>query len=60
MATESFKNCFLSFSTSYVLTTIVIIYILKIIDSLSNYIFINVYYNPILGILRGKIYYYKI
>jgi len=54
VGTKCFKNR-LSFSTSYVLTTIVIIYILNIIDSLGNYIFINIYYSPILGISRSKI-----
>jgi hypothetical protein len=37
----------LSFSTSYVLTIVVIIYIFNVIDSLGNYIFINIYYSPI-------------
>ena len=39
---------------SYVPTTVVIIYILDVIDSLGNYIFINIYYDYISMILRGE------
>jgi hypothetical protein len=38
---------------SYVLTIIVIIYILNIINSLSIYIFSYIFYSPISIILRG-------
>jgi len=55
VVTKCFKNRFLSFSTSYILTTTFIIYILNIMDSLGNYVFINIQYNPILRMLRGKI-----
>jgi hypothetical protein len=37
--------------------TIVIIYILNIMDSLGNCIFINIYHSPILRLLRGEMYY---
>ena len=50
---------FLSLFASYVLATIVIIYLLNIIDSLSNYISINTYISPISRVLRGEIYRYK-
>jgi len=53
---KCFKNRILCISTSYILTIIVIIYMFNVIDSLGNYIFINIYYNPILRILRGEIY----
>jgi hypothetical protein len=52
---ECFKNQILCISTSDVLTTTVIIYIFDVMDSLGNYIFINIYYNPISRILRGEI-----
>jgi len=50
-----FKNRILCISTSYIPTIIVIIYMFNVIDSLGNYIFINIYYNPISRILRGEI-----
>ena len=53
---KCFKNRFLSFPTSYVLTPTVIIYIFNVIDSLGNYIFINICYSLISRILRGEIY----
>ena len=56
VVTLCFRLHILYISTSYILTTIVILYIFNIIDSLGNYIFINIYYNPISRILRGKIY----
>lgn len=37
-----FKNRFLPFSMSYVLTIIVIIYIFDVIGSLGNYIVVNI------------------
>jgi len=52
---DCFKNQILCISTSDVLTTRVIIYIFDVMDSLGNYIFINIYYNPISRILRGEI-----
>ena len=55
-----FKNQILCISTSDVLTTKVIIYFIDAIDSLGNYIYIFIDYNPLLRILRGEIYYYKI
>ena len=56
---DCFGNRFLSLFASYVLTTIVRIYLLNIIDSLSNYISINTYFSPISRVLRGEIYRYK-
>ena len=52
---ECFKNQILCISTSHIPTTIVIIYIFDVMDSLGNYIFINIYYNSISRILRGEI-----
>lgn len=50
-----FKNSFLSFSTSYILTIIIaIIYLLNIIDSLGIYTFLYIYYRLISIILRGE------
>ena len=56
---ECFKNRILCISISYIPTIIVIIYMFNVIDSLGNYIFISIYYNPISRILRGEIYYRK-
>ena len=53
--TECFKNRILSFFTSPVLTTRVIIYFVNTLNSLGNYIFVNIYYIPIFRILRGEI-----
>lgn len=50
VATKCFKDRFLSLFISYILTIIVIIHILNIIDYLGNYIFINIYYSPILSV----------
>ena len=57
---EFFKNQILCISTSDVLTTKVIIYFIDAIDSLGNYIYIFIDYNPLLRILRGEIHHYKI
>ena len=35
-------------------------YFINVLNSFSNYIFINIYYNLTFKILRGKIYYDKI
>ena len=59
VVSDNFKNQFLSFSMSYVPTTIVIIYMFDVMDSLGNCIYINIYYNSISRILRGEIYCYK-
>ena len=56
VVTEYFENRFLSFSTSYIPATIVIIYILNVTNSLGNCILINIYYKPILRLLRGEIF----
>jgi len=40
---------------SHIPTIIFIIYMLDVIDSLGNYIFINIYYRPISRVLRGEI-----
>jgi len=42
VVSDNFKNQFLSFSMSYVPTTIVIIYMFDVMDSLGNCIYINV------------------
>jgi len=52
---ECFKNQILCISMSRVPTIIFIIYILDIIDSLGNCLFINIYYRPISRVLRGEI-----
>jgi hypothetical protein len=52
---ECFKNQILYIFISHVPTIIFIIYILDVIDSLGNYIFINIYYRPIYRVLRGEI-----
>jgi len=56
---ECFKNQILCVSMSRVLTIIFIIYMLNVIDSLGNYIFINIYYRPISRVLRCEIHRYK-
>ena len=55
-----FKNLILCISISNILTIKVIIYFIDAIDSLSNYIYIFIDYNPLLKILMGEIYYCKI
>ena len=57
VVTRCFKNWFLSFSISYIPTTIVIIYMFNVIDSLS--ILGYIYYSPISIILRVEIQRYK-
>jgi hypothetical protein len=52
---ECFKNQILCISTSDVLTIRVIIYFINAIDSLGNYIYIFINYNPLLRILGGEI-----
>ena len=52
---ECFENRILYISTSHILTTRVTIYFVDALDPLGNYIFINIYYNPISRILRGEI-----
>ena len=47
VVTYYFENRFLSFSTSYILTTIVIIYLFDVMDSLGSYIYIFIDYNPL-------------
>ena len=54
MVTQCFENRFLSFSISYNLTTIVIIYMLNVMDSLSIFILRCIYYSPISIILGGE------
>ena len=54
--TEYFENQILYIFMSNILTIKVIIYFINTIDSLSNYIYIFIDYNPLLRILRGKIY----
>ena len=56
---EYFKNQILYISTSNVLTTRVIIYFINVIDSLGNYIYIFINYNPLLRLLGGEIYCYR-
>jgi len=53
---ECFKNQILCISISDVLTTRFIIYFINIINSLGNYIYIFINYNPLLRILGGEIY----
>jgi hypothetical protein len=48
---ECFKNQILCISASDVLTTRVIIYFINAIDSLGNYIYIFINYNPLLRML---------
>ena len=55
VVTECFKNQLLPFPLSHASTIIVIIYTLDITDFLGNCIFINIYYSPILRILRGEV-----
>jgi hypothetical protein len=43
-------------STSYIRTIKVIIYFINAIDSLGNYIYIFIDYNPLLRILKGGVY----
>jgi hypothetical protein len=52
---DCFRNRILYISTSNVLTTKVIIYFINVIDSLGNYIYIFINYNPLLRILGGEI-----
>jgi len=54
--TECFENQILYIFMSNILTTKVVIYFIDAIDSLSNHIYIFIDYNPLLRILRGKIY----
>ena len=54
--TEYFKNQNLYIFMSNILTTTVIIYFIDALDSLGNYIYIFINYNPLLRILRGEIY----
>ena len=56
---ECFKNQILRISISDVLTIRVIIYFINIIDSLGNYIYIFINYNPLLRILGGEIHRYR-
>jgi hypothetical protein len=48
---ECFKNQILYVFTSNILTTRVIIYFINAIDSLGNYIYIFINYNPLLRTL---------
>ena len=57
--TKCFKNQVLYISTSDILTIKVIIYFINAIDSLSNYVYIFIDYNPLLRILGGEIHYYR-
>ena len=52
---ECFKNQILCISMRNVLTIKVIIYFIDAIDSLGNYIYIFIDYNPLLRILGGEI-----
>ena len=52
---ECFENQILRISMRDVLTIRVIIYFINIIDSLGNYIYIFINYNPLLRILGGEI-----
>jgi len=52
---ECFENQILRISMSDVLTIRVIIYFINAIDSLGNYIYIFINYNPLLRILGGEI-----
>jgi len=52
--TEYFKNRIIYISASYVLTMRVIIYFINTLDSLGNYIFINIYYSPISRNAKGR------
>jgi hypothetical protein len=52
---ECFENQILCISMSDVLTTRVIIYFIDAIDSLGNYIYIFINYNPLPRILGGEI-----
>ena len=45
--------------TNHILTTRVIIYFIDVLDSLGNYIYILIDYNPLLGILGDKIHCHK-
>ena len=54
-----FKKLIFHISTSHTLTIGVIIYFINILDSLNNYIYINIYYNLVSGILRSEIYRYR-
>ena len=51
--THCFENQFLSFSISYILPIVVMIYMINVIDSLS--ILSYIYYSPISIILRVEI-----
>jgi len=53
--TKCFKNRILYISMSDILTTRVIIFFIDVIDSLGNYIYIFIDYNPLLRILGGEI-----
>ena len=55
MRFKCFENQILCISTSDVLTIRVIIYFIDVIDSLGNYIYIFINYNPLLRILGGEI-----
>jgi len=56
---ECFKNQILCISISDVLTIRIIIYFINAIDSLGNYIYIFINYNPLLRILGGEIHRYR-
>ena len=58
MRSECFRNQILCIFMSNVLTIRVIIYFINAIDSLGNYIYIFINYNPLLRILRGEIHVY--
>ena len=51
---ECFKNQILCISMSNILTIKVIIYFINIIDSLGNYIYLFINYNPLLRILGAR------
>ena len=53
--TECFENQILYIFMNNVLTIKVIIYFIDAIDSLGNYIYIFIDYNPLLRILRVEI-----
>ena len=53
---ECFRSRILTSTGSTEAPPIVINTLFNVIDSLGNYIFINIYYNPISRILRGEIY----
>ena len=55
VVTQNFGPCILTSTGSAEAPSTVINTLFNVMDSLGNYIFINIYYNPISRILRGKI-----